>query len=208
MTTDTTETLRLHAVGWFRTIDDPSQTHEVRLIACSAIGWVLYFVQDDESLLADMLKIVRRAIERDDGSPMLLLFEAGPTIQRNANLAAAVMRLGEHALSRSNIYALARITIALGRRTDSLLRWGESPDPLRAPPHWIRALIADSPPDRLEGDVATPFAGGSTTRVTISTPCGIWSPTPRAGATWRVRDPKTAIRAAPMYPEPQASRGA
>jgi hypothetical protein len=111
---------------------------------------VLYFVQDDESLLAEMLQIVRRAIERDDRSPMLLLFEAGPTIHRDAKLAAAVMRLGKYALSRGNLYALARVTIALGRRTDSLLRRHECPDPLRAPPHWIRALLANKPADQLD----------------------------------------------------------
>jgi hypothetical protein len=153
MNPDTAHALRRQALGFLSTVDDPAQAHEVRVVASGAFGWLLFYLHDDEGLLTDILAVLSRAIDRDDRSPMLLLFEAGPTIHRNAKLAAAVVRLGERALSRGNTYALARITIALGRRTETLLHRAECPDPLRAPPHWIRALIAGSPPDQLKGDV-------------------------------------------------------
>jgi hypothetical protein len=145
--------LRRLAARNFKVIEDPRHPHEVRVIACSTIGWVLYYLEDDKRLIAQMLATIRRAITRDDTSPLLLLWEAGTTIERNVKLATAVMKLGEYALKRKRTYALARVTIALGRRTDALLQRGRSPDPLRAPSRWIRALVESGPVEGLSGDV-------------------------------------------------------
>ncbi len=83
----------------------------------------------------------------------MLLHDLSTTIHRNVKFAEAVVRLGDHALERGNTFALARVTIALVRRTGRLVHEGECPDLVRAPARWIRALVRNTPPDRLEGTV-------------------------------------------------------
>jgi hypothetical protein len=149
----TADALRHQAVALLGTIDDPAQAHEVRVVACSAIGWMLFYMPDDERLLTDVLAVLRRAVERGDRSPLVLLHDLGTTIHRNVKLAEAVGRLGEHAVQRGNTFALARVTIALVRRTGTLVHKGACPGRLRAPARWIRALVGNTPVDQLEDTV-------------------------------------------------------
>jgi hypothetical protein len=151
MNPDTADALRQQAFGLLATIDDQNQPHEVRVVASSALGWSLHYLRDDEAVLADMLVVVRRAIGRVDPSALVLLYDIGTTLERNVQLAEAVARLGEHALERGNVFALARVTIALVRRTGTLAIAGKDPGPLRAPARWVRALVGDIPADQLEG---------------------------------------------------------
>jgi hypothetical protein len=153
MNPDTADALRRQAHGFLRTIDDPRQAHEVRVVASSALGWTLFYLPDDETLLTDILVAIRRAIERGDPSPLVLLHDIGPTIHSNVKFAEAVARLGELALERRDAFATARVTIALVRRTGSLVHAGESPSHLRAPARWIRALVRSAEPDQLDSTV-------------------------------------------------------
>lgn len=149
----TTNALRQQALGLLATIDDQKQPHEVRVVASSALGWSLHYLRDEEGLLKSILAVVRRAIDRGDESPLVLLYDMGTTIERNARLAEAIARLGERALKRGNRFALARVIIALVRRTGNLVHAGKSPGSLRAPARWVRALVGNAPADQLEATV-------------------------------------------------------
>jgi hypothetical protein len=153
MNPDTTHSLREQALGLLATIDDAHQPHEVRVVASSALGWSLHYLRDNEGLLTAILAVVRRAIDRGDRSPLVLVHDIGEAIHRNEQLAEAVARLGEHALERGNAFAIARVTIALVRRRGNLVHAGKFPGPLRAPARWVRALVGSTPADQLEGTV-------------------------------------------------------
>ncbi len=43
----TVDALRYQGAALLRTIDDPAQAHELRVVACSGIGMVLFYVPDD-----------------------------------------------------------------------------------------------------------------------------------------------------------------
>jgi hypothetical protein len=78
---------------------------------------------------------IRRAIERDDEPPLLLLLALSATIDFNRNVGAGFMRLGERALELGRITALTRITRALTALGN---------DGFQAPTRWVRALVGSA----------------------------------------------------------------
>jgi hypothetical protein len=112
------------------------------------VDWALYF-SPDEQVLTELLGVLRRAIDRDDEPPLLLLHALGPIASTDPGASAGLLQLGEHALDLGRTSALARITRTLAGPH----RVGPGGEAVRAPARWIRALVGTALPDDVSGEV-------------------------------------------------------
>jgi hypothetical protein len=143
-----TDTIRGHALMFLRTVEDRTQAREVRAFACKVVDWALYF-GPDEQVVTEILGVLRRAIDRDDEPPLLLLHALGPTASSDPGVSAGLLQLGEHALELGRTCALARIIRTLAGPH----RVGPSGETVRASARWIRALVGTASPDDVSGEV-------------------------------------------------------
>jgi hypothetical protein len=128
---DGTDAIRSLAFTLLRILDDTTQHDDLREFAFEALTWALHRL-NDEDFLSDVLRVLRRAVDRDDDVPLLLLHFLDAPLQ-DPRFVAGLERIGDRARATGRVDALARLT-------GVFLRDRSRPAP-RAPVRWVRSLI-------------------------------------------------------------------